>query len=682
MAAARPILEVEDLSVDIPVPAGMLHPVQAVGFRVERGRTLAIVGESGCGKSLTSLALMNLLPPRAARSAGRLTLDGEDLLGLSERQMSNIRGNRMSMIFQEPMTSLNPAYTVGDQLVEAVRRHRRTSAGAARERAVWLLEKVGITGAEGRLRQYPHQLSGGLRQRVMIAMALMCEPDLIIADEPTTALDVTIQAQILHLLADLQREFETGLILITHDLGVVARLCDRVAVMYAGQIVEEGTARQIFETPAHPYTRGLLQCIPIPGRTRRGAHLGTIPGIVPSLVGAMPGCHFADRCPLVGEACRARPIAFREAAEAGHRYRCILPPGSARFSNPEPEPGSRPESEPRPGTGASPMSGAALVEAREVSCTFMVSGGFMKQKRRLPAVSRVSLRIDAGEVMALVGESGCGKTTLAKMLMGLIAPSEGTIEIDGRPIASLGRMEIARSVQPIFQDPYSSLNPRRSVGSIVTQPLRVQRDPDPGTWRRRAEEMMELVGLPRRLFNHYPGQLSGGQRQRVAIARALVNRPRMVICDEPTSALDVSVQSQILNLMQDLRSELGLTYLLISHNLAAVEHMASRVAVMYLGRIVEEAETGSLFDSPRHPYSQALLESVLTPDPTLGIPDTHLGASYPNPLDVPPGCSFHPRCAKSMAGCAVREPRRVPIPGGGAVACHLHDEGAEAGPTA
>ena len=325
------------------------------------------------------------------------------------------------------------------------------------------------------------------------------------------------------------------------------------------------------------------------------------------------------------------------------------------------------------------MSGAALVEAREVSCTFMVSGGFMKQKRRLQAVNRVSLRIEAGEVMALVGESGCGKTTLAKMMMGLIAPSEGTIEIAGRPIASLGRMEIARSVQPIFQDPYSSLNPRRSVGSIVTQPLRVQGDPEPRTWRRRAEEMMELVGLPRRLFHLYPGQLSGGQRQRVAIARALVNRPRMVICDEPTSALDVSVQSQILNLMQDLRSELGLTYLLISHNLAAVEHMASRVAVMYLGRIVEESETGSLFDSPRHPYSEALLESVLTPDPALGIPDTHLGASYPNPLDVPPGCSFHPRCAKSMPGCSVREPRRVPVPGGGAVACHLHDEGAAAG---
>ena len=324
------------------------------------------------------------------------------------------------------------------------------------------------------------------------------------------------------------------------------------------------------------------------------------------------------------------------------------------------------------------MSGAALIDARGVSCTFSVSGGFMKERRRLQAVNRVSLRIEPGEVMALVGESGCGKTTLAKMMMGLIPPSEGTIEIGGRPLSSLGRMEVARSVQPIFQDPYSSLNPRRSVGSIVIQPLRVQKDPEPGTWRRRAEEMMELVGLPRRLFNRYPGQLSGGQRQRVAIARALVNRPRMVICDEPTSALDVSVQSQILNLMQDLRTELGLTYLLISHNLAAVEHMASRVAVMYLGRIVEEADTGHLFDAPRHPYSEALLGSVLTPDPTLGIPDTHLGASYPNPLDVPPGCAFHPRCARAMPECMVHTPERVSTPLGD-VACHLYGE--DAAPT-
>jgi peptide/nickel transport system ATP-binding protein len=320
------ILEVEGLSIDIPVASGMLHPVQDISFHVDRGETLAIVGESGCGKSLTSLSLMNLLPSKAKRSARKLELAGLDLLPLSDRQMSNIRGQRMSMIFQEPMTSLNPAYSIGNQLTEALRRHQRVSAKEAEERAVYLLEKVGITAAASRLRQFPHQLSGGLRQRVMIAMALMCGPELIIADEPTTALDVTIQAQILHLLADLQKEFNMGLILITHDLGVVARVADRIAVMYAGQIVETGTSLQIFDQPTHPYTQGLLECIPIPGKTQRGAPLGSIPGIVPSLVGEMEGCHFAGRCRYTTAACRRGHIDMQDAGGAEHVYRCVLSP--------------------------------------------------------------------------------------------------------------------------------------------------------------------------------------------------------------------------------------------------------------------------------------------------------------------------------------------------------------------
>ncbi len=320
------ILEVENLSVDIPLATGILHPVQSVNFHVDRGETLAIVGESGCGKSLTSLAIMNLLPSKARRTADKLVLDGRDLTAQSERQMSDIRGNRMSMIFQEPMTSLNPAYTIGDQLTEALLRHKQVSRDKAVDRAVFLLERVGITAARGRLRQFPHQLSGGLRQRVMIAMALMCGPDLIIADEPTTALDVTIQAQILHLLAELQQEFNTGLILITHDLGVVARVADRIAVMYAGQIVETGTAAQIFGAPAHPYTQGLLECIPIPGKTVRGQHLGSIPGIVPSLIGKMQGCHFAGRCRYATDECRQSDFDMRPALADGHAYRCRLTP--------------------------------------------------------------------------------------------------------------------------------------------------------------------------------------------------------------------------------------------------------------------------------------------------------------------------------------------------------------------
>ncbi len=318
------ILQVDNLIVDIPVASGMLHPVQDVSIHVERGETLCIVGESGCGKSLTSLAIMDLLPKAAKRSADRIMLAGEDIGHAGERAMADIRGNRMSMIFQEPMTSLNPAYTIGNQLTEALRRHKNVTDSEARNRAVYLLEKVGITAAASRLGQYPHQLSGGLRQRVMIAMALMCGPDLIIADEPTTALDVTIQAQILHLLAELQDEFDMGLILITHDLGVVARIADRVAVMYAGEIVESGTAHHIYNAPAHPYTQGLLACIPIPGKTRPGERLGVIPGIVPSLVGAMPGCHFASRCPLAFDACSRGQVAMRAGSESGHDYRCVL----------------------------------------------------------------------------------------------------------------------------------------------------------------------------------------------------------------------------------------------------------------------------------------------------------------------------------------------------------------------
>ena len=318
------LLHVEGLSVDIPVPAGMLHPVQGISFSVDKGETLCIVGESGCGKSLTALAIMGLLPKAAVHTAERLTLDGEDILNAGERRMSDLRGNRMGMIFQEPMTSLNPAYTIGNQLEEALRRHRKVTRREARERAVFLLEKVGITAAASRLRQYPHQLSGGLRQRVMIAMTLMCGPNLIIADEPTTALDVTIQAQILLLLAELQKEFHMGLILITHDLGVVARVADRVAVMYAGQIVETGTAEQIYRATTHPYTQGLLGCIPIPGRTARGQPLGSIPGIVPSLVGAMAGCHFHERCPYAMADCAAGPVPLRQADAPGHAYRCLL----------------------------------------------------------------------------------------------------------------------------------------------------------------------------------------------------------------------------------------------------------------------------------------------------------------------------------------------------------------------
>ncbi len=673
------LLEVRDLRVTIPLDEGVLRPVRGISFSVGKGETLCVVGESGCGKSLTSLSLMGLLPSRAQVEATTLRFAGEDLLKLSDVQMNSIRGNRMSMIFQEPMTSLNPAYTVGNQLEEAYLRHHRGRKREARERAIYLLEKVGITGAAERLGQYPHQLSGGLRQRVMIAMALMCGPQLIVADEPTTALDVTVQAQILRLLKDLQREFGMALILITHDLGVVARIADRVAVMYAGEIVETGTAHEVFGHPLHPYTQGLLDCIPIPGRIEAGQRLGSIPGIVPSLLGTLDGCAFSNRCRFAQPSCQAGQVPERSPSP-GNLYRCLYEPAE-RQSGINALEQELPRS---PGVGVRPadlskaipqIGSTPLLQAQDVVRSFALPGRFFGPKRTLRAVNGVNLRVMRGETLALVGESGSGKTTLARMLLGLLAPSSGQILFDGAPLSGLDRIATARRVQPIFQDPYSSLNPRKTIASIISLPLRVHGIGDAATQARAVRDMMEQVGLSPRLADVTPNQLSGGQRQRVAIARALIVKPELVICDEPTSALDVSVQSQILNLLQDLQKELGLTYLLITHNLAVVEHIATRVAVMYLGRIVEETTASSLFRQPRHPYTQALLESVLTPQPGLGLPQDRLGIAFADPMNPPSGCHFHPRCAARMDICSSQAPVRA-LDGDTVVECHLYSTGA------
>ena len=669
------LLEVENLVVDIPVAAGMLHPVRGISFSVEKGKTLCIVGESGCGKSLTSLALMNLLPRTARRSADRITFQGEDISALPESRMWTLRGATMSMIFQEPMTSLNPTYTIGNQLEEAWLRHKSGSRADARDRAVFLLEKVGITAARNRLKQYPHQLSGGLRQRVMIAMALMCGPALIIADEPTTALDVTIQAQILHLLAELQHELDTGMILITHDLGIVARVADDVAVMYAGEIVEQGESTAVFNRPMHPYTQGLLRCIPIPGKTKAGELLGSIPGIVPNLVGEVGGCMFRNRCAYARDDCATADLPMT-AVTGNHGYRCVLDATTATVNADDAAAWESNRVLPHVHGLDSAVRHIAqdvpVLETRDVECVFRVSQGLMRAKKPLHAVNGLSLKLERGSVLGLVGESGCGKTTFAKMLLGLERPTGGEILIDGEAVSGFSRRELARRIQPIFQDPYSSLNAAKTIRSIVSLPLRTHGIGDPADWNRKVEEMLDLVGLPRRVTDLYPSQLSGGQRQRVAIARALVMHPEVVICDEPTSALDVSVQSQILNLLQLLQKELNLTYLLISHNLAVVEHMADRVAVMYLGRIVEQGETTALFKSPQHPYTQALLESVLTPEPELGVPDAQLGATFPNPIDPPSGCTFHPRCPKAMPSCSQLAPVPVARDSGGEVECHLY----------
>ena len=661
----RKLLRVDELSIDLPMDAGTLHAVRGVSLEIDRGKTLGIVGESGCGKSLTALSIMNLLPKSAERTADCIELLGEDLRTSDEKTLArNYRGQRVSYIFQEPMTSLNPVYSIGHQLTQVMLRHRNVTHEAATERAIDLLGRVGITGAKERLAQYPHQFSGGQRQRILVALALMNEPDLVIADEPTTALDVTIQAQILRLLRELQQEIGMALILISHDLGVVSRMCDDVIIMYAGRVVERGTTDEVLRAPRHPYTRGLIRCISAETGGQGVQRLETIPGAVPSLIDFREGCAFSDRCPFATETCeRAKPPIH--AVGTTHSYECVYGPSAiAKLTMPETA-----TSKGREETALRATTETAL-QIKHITCRFSVRPGIFSRRKTLTAVNDVSLELPKGATLALVGESGSGKSTLARILVGIQPAEAGEINLFGRPSTQFNRLELARRIQPIFQDPYGSLNPRRTVGQIIQRPLEIHRIGDPERRQRRTREVLDAVGLPKRYANQYPSQLSGGQRQRVAIARALALRPDVIVCDEPTSALDVSIQAQILNLLADLRDDFGLTYLFITHDLAVVRHLADRVAVMYFGEIVESGKTAEIFNNPKHPYTRSLLASFMSVAPGVGIPDNRLGTNYPDPLNRPSGCAFHPRCPDAMRKCVVSAPKLAAL-GDGLVACHM-----------
>ena len=674
-AAPAALLEVEDLHVRLPVGSGTLHAVRGVDLTVARGRTLCLVGESGSGKSMTALALLGLSPRGAEVTAHRIALEGRP------HDPKTLRGHRVAMIFQEPMTALNPVFTIGDQLSAVHRRHRGGTDEAARARARALLDRVGVPEPKRRLVQYPHELSGGLRQRVLIAMALLCGPELLVADEPTTALDVTTQAQILALLQELQAEMGLGLLLITHDLGVVARVAHEVAVMYAGRIVERGAARDVLRRPIHPYTAGLLASVPHmergdagpggqrgdagPGGQRGDAgpggrrRLGTIPGIVPSLTAPIPGCAYAARCSRALPRCRDvfPPVVSRD-GRSGHTALCHNPLTEGRdLGQLSDDVGAY--------QGEEPPADRPILEVRAVGRTYG-SDGWLTRKPTLRALRGVDMTVRPGEVVGLVGESGCGKSTLARILIGLDAADEGTVAIDGRPIDAYARRDLARIVQPVFQDPYGSLNPTWRVRDILDLPLRVHGLGNADARKARVAELAAGVGLPDRALDASPRALSGGQRQRVAIARALAVSPRLLVCDEPTSALDVSVQAQILNLLQDLRARTGIAIVLISHDLAVVEHMCDRVMVMYAGRIVEEGGTGDVLTRPRHPYTAALREAVFAVDDPYGLPDLPLGASPP-PLGNVEGCALAPRCPKVGDRCRVERP---PLDADGADADH------------
>lgn len=596
-------LDVSGLSVELETTGGSFHVVRSVSLTLPRGEILGIVGETGSGKSMTALSLLGLLPRNARRSANRLRLGNTDLLAADTRTLSSrILGRRIGMIFQEPMTCLNPVYTIGRQLVETMTVHGTASPPEARQRALFLLEKAGISDPRTRMHQYPHQLSGGLRQRVMIAMALMNEPELLIADEPTTALDAMIQMQILDLLLRLRHELGMSMLLISHDIDAIAHVADRIAVMYAGEVIEHGRTRGVLEDPRHPYTRGLLSSIPDPRRAAPLTRLGSIPGTVPRVSGVARQCLFATRCPRAVDTCLdAKPPLV--GLPGGHSFLCFAPPISIAAAT---EPAKRYHP---PSAGSNDI----LLSARGIGQTFRIRRGPWGHHHEIVAVDDIDLDVRRGEILALVGESGCGKTTLSRILLGLQTASAGEVFIDGQPLTTLPRKQRARLVQPVFQDPYASLNPKKTIGTIIAQPLRLLSIDKGLDVETETLAMMERVGLAPDVRHRYPGQLSGGQRQRVAIARALITAPNLVICDEPTSALDVSVQAQVLNLLLELREALQLTYLFITHDLKVVQHIADRVAVMHRGRIVEMNTRAALFARSRHPYTQALLETMQPP---------------------------------------------------------------------
>ena len=610
------MLSIDHLQVELDAEAGIVRAIDGLALAIRRGETFALVGESGCGKSMTALALMRLLPDSGSITAGNIQLDDTDLLGLPESAMRGVRGGRIGMIFQEPGTSLNPVLTVGRQMVEAIETHTALRGNAARAKAIDWLMRVGIPEPERRMDDYPFRMSGGQKQRVMIAMTLAAEPDFLVADEPTTALDVTIQKQILDLLADLQREHGMGLLLITHDLAVVAGIAQHVALMYAGQIIEVAPAAQFFANPQHPYARALLQALP--DAARRGAALAAIAGTVPPLTQNFVGCRFAPRCMYAQAACHTTRPELTGAP--GLQVRCLLlaPGGPGLGAAPVlPVRVASPAAAQSPRAGATPAA-APLLQVSDLSVSFVLRKRFLQREAaRFDAVKNVSFEVAAGQTLALVGESGCGKTTTGKAIVQLLrnqAQTSGRAMLDGQNLFQLNGAPLRdarRAVQIIFQDPFASLNPRMRVAEILEEGMvALQPQTSADERRSRIARITEQVGLRPEALQRFPHEFSGGQRQRIAIARALAVQPRLIVCDEPTSALDVSVQAQILNLLRELQRELGVSYLFITHNIAVVEYIADRVAVMRAGRIVEQGACADVLSRPADDYTRTLLAAV------------------------------------------------------------------------
>jgi peptide/nickel transport system ATP-binding protein len=656
-----PVLSVRDLAVSFPSEAGRVDAVRGVDFDLRPGRTLAIVGESGSGKSVTSMAVMGLLPEYASVT-GSIALDGRELLGLDDRQMSRIRGQDLGMIFQDPLSSLTPIFSVGRQIVEALEIHQNLDRDVAWKRAVELLDLVGIPNSAERARSFPHEFSGGMRQRVVIAMAMANDPRIIIADEPTTALDVTVQAQILDVLRLSQAETGAALIMITHDLGVVAGIADEVLVMYAGRQVEHAPVDELFARPQMPYTIGLLGAVPRVDVAERRP-LVPIAGNPPLLVDLPPGCPFQPRCPVSVPACREREpdlAVVPGEAMGDHRAACIRA-HEIRYDGQAVNCGGRIDGRPVYPVPPAPDAPAAQVpreqrpavlELNGLSKTFPLLKGALLKRRvgSVYAVSGIDLDIRQGETLGLVGESGCGKTSTLLEIMNLRPPQSGSIRVAGVDVATLhGRdaeRRLRRKLQMVFQDPMGALDPRMTVFDILAEPLQAVGEADRTAIGTRVDDLMDLVGLNPEHSDRFPTAFSGGQRQRVAIARALATNPSLLVLDEPVSALDVSIQAGVINLLNDLKAKLGLSYLFVAHDLSVVRQISDRVAVMYLGRIVEIGTLDDVFDNPQHPYTQALISAIPVPDPVVERTRERivLRGDLPSPTDSAPGCGFVSRC--------------------------------------
>ncbi|MFF4771539.1 dipeptide ABC transporter ATP-binding protein [Microtetraspora fusca] len=652
---SRPLLQLRHLSTDIALRRGTVHALDDVNLEVRPGETLGIVGESGSGKTMTALSVMGLLPSGGSVVGGQILFEGRDLRSLPPDEVRRIRGVRMGMVFQDPLTSLNPTMRIGTQVAEPLRVHEGVSKAEARARAIEILRRVGMPRADKIVDDYPHQLSGGMRQRVVIAMALICSPRLLIADEPTTALDVTTQRQILELIDDLREEFGMAVILVTHDLGVIAGRADRVAVMYAGRVVETAPTARLFRAPRHRYTEALMESLPesVTGETGAGKRLYSIPGLPPDLSRPLNGCRFAPRCRFATPECRTTEVTL---STGEHRYACLHPVTATTTA-------TAVRTVPAPPSAEAPEAATeAILSVRDLVKDYgATTGGLLRASGQVSAVAGVSFEVHPGETFGLVGESGCGKSTVGRLVVGLEKPTAGQIVLDGTDIATLNRRERRRThrqVQLMFQDSYAAMNPRMRVDAILAEPLEIQQVGDTSARRARITELLDQVGLSRRVLERYPHEFSGGQLQRLGLARALALQPRLIVGDEPVSALDVSIQAQVLNLMRDLQRELGLAYVFISHDLSVVDYMSDRIGVMYLGKLVEVGPAHDVVRAARHPYTQALIDAVPSVDPEPAAPRENITirGELPSALNPPTGCRFRTRCPIAEQICETEPP--------------------------